>query len=676
LADAGTRDVPLVSEIGLALGRGLTARAALERTAQAFSSRPGVDLACLFTVEGDGNYLELAAAAGRAAPPCEIGARLLIGQDRYGRAVQERRAAMARDGAGWFLACPIRVGEDILGLATLSSGGPVAPALAGDVEACASLLGQFLDRVRVQDELRESEGRVAVVTEQIPAILWTLDRHLRVTASLGRGLRALGLRPGQLVGRTLFDWLGHDAETNPNLAYHLRALAGEVVTYDWSERGILFETRLQPLRDATGQIIGVLGFSVDVSGREREREALRASEHRYRLVVENANEAIVVAQDGRVRFLNNKTEEITGYSRAELLAMPFIEVVHPDDRATVMDRYARRVRGEVVPHFYSFRAVRPDGAVRWVDINAITFLWEGRPATLNFFTDVTERERAQTALRESELFQESERRRTEEVVHRAQKMESLGLLAGGIAHDFNNLLVAILGHADLALRDVPKDSSLAKRVEQIALAATRAAELTQQMLVYAGKGRVQNRLVDLTAVAGETGELLRAALAENTRLEYSLAVDAPSALGDPSQLRQVAMNLVTNASEALQGREGTVTLRTGRVTADRGLLSTCVLGEELPEGDYAFLEVQDTGAGVAPEALTRIFDPFFTTKASGRGLGLAATLGIVRGHRGAIRVTSVPDMGTTFRVLLPAAPTGPTQVAAASAGRGGGGGRR
>jgi PAS domain S-box-containing protein len=644
-----------VGEIGLALGRDAGARPALEAAARALARPPGISLACLFTVEGDGNFLELAAAAGPGERPCELGARLLIGHDRYGRAVQQRRAAVARDESGWFLACPVRVGEDVLGLATLASAEVLSPAFAGEVESAAALLGQFLDRTRLQAELRTSEGLLGLVTDQLPSILWTLDGHLRFTASLGSGLRALGLRPGQMVGRTLFDWLGPNPEANPSLGHHLRALAGEIVTYEWKEQGVSFETRLQSLRDAEGRITGVVGFSADVSQRERERQALQASEHQYRLVVENANEAIVVAQDGRLRFVNGKAEEIIGYSRAELLGMPLLEAVHPDDHGLVMDRYQRRIQGENVPHFYSFRVVRPDGGVRWVDINAITFEWEGRPATLNFFTDVTERERAQEALRARELEQEREQRRVEEALHRAQKMQSLGLLAGGIAHDFNNLLVAILGHAELAAREVPPNSALGARIAQMALAARRAAELTHQMLVFAGKGRVTEQAVELSALVGEISELLAAALAKQTRLDYGLAPDLPALRGDPSQLRQLVMNLLTNASEALEGRAGAVRVRTGCLDADKATLVECVLGEDLAPGRYVFLEVEDEGSGMTAETQARMFDPFFTTKFAGRGLGLAATLGIVRGHRGAIRVRSQPGRGTTFGVLFPVA---------------------
>ncbi len=667
MLEDGARELPLVGEIGLALGRAAGTRAALEAAAQALARQPGAGLACVFTVEGEGNFLELAASAGAGELPCEVGARLLIGHDRYGRAVQQRRSAVARDESGWFLACPVRIGEDVVGLATLTSPEPLAPAFANEVESAAALLGQFLDRVRLQGELRESAHLLGLVTDQVPAILWTLDVHLRITASLGSGLRALGLRPGQMVGRTLFDWLGPNPESNPSLGHHLRALAGEVVTYEWREHGVAFETRLQPLRDASGRITGVVGFTVDVSQREREREALRASEHQYRLVVENANEAIVVAQDGRLRFVNGKAEEIIGVSRAELLGMPLLEAVHPDDHGLVMDRYQRRIQGEDVAHFYSFRVVRPDGGVRWVDINAITFEWEGRPATLNFFTDVTERERAQAELREKELAREREERRVEDALHRAQKMQSLGLLAGGIAHDFNNLLVAILGHADLATRDVAPGTALAGRVEQIRLAATRAAELTHQMLVFAGKGRVAVQAVDLSGLVGEISQLLAAGLSKKTRLEYALGAGLPTLQGDPSQLRQLVMNLLTNASESLEGGEGTVTVRTGTLDADKPALVECVLGEDLAPGPYVFLEVADEGAGMTAETQARMFDPFFTTKFAGRGLGLAATLGIVRGHRGAIRVRSAPGRGTTFGVLFPATAATPRSADASRA---------
>jgi PAS domain S-box-containing protein len=255
----------------------------------------------------------------------------------------------------------------------------------------------------------------------------------------------------------------------------------------------------------------------------------------------------------------------------------------------------------------------------------------------------------------------SERRRAEDErlkflsqIQQTQKLESLGVLAGGIAHDFNNLLMAVLGHADLALDALPASSEAREDLAQIRRAAQRATELCKQMLAYSGKGRFVIQPVAMQKVVEEMLHMLRVSISKNAILKLNFAANLPSVDADASQLRQVVMNLVVNASEAIGDRSGVITISTGAMDCDRQYLSESWLDEQLPEGMYVFIEVADTGAGMDAETRTRIFDPFFTTKFTGRGLGLAAVLGIVRGHRGAIKVYSELGRGTTFKVLFPA----------------------
>lgn len=237
----------------------------------------------------------------------------------------------------------------------------------------------------------------------------------------------------------------------------------------------------------------------------------------------------------------------------------------------------------------------------------------------------------------------------------AQKLESLGVLAGGIAHDFNNLLVGILGNVGLALRDMPADMPVAPLLRDVQRAAGRAAELTAQMLAYAGKGHITVQAVNLNAVVAEIAGLLAAVVSKKAALRTDFAAGLPDVAGDVTQIRQVVMNLITNASDALGERSGTITVRTWTAMADRAQLASCYVDEGLTEGRYVCLSVADDGVGMDAETRARIFDPFFTTKFAGRGLGLAAVLGILRGHRGAIRVDTEPGRGTCFTVLLPCA---------------------
>jgi two-component system cell cycle sensor histidine kinase/response regulator CckA len=230
------------------------------------------------------------------------------------------------------------------------------------------------------------------------------------------------------------------------------------------------------------------------------------------------------------------------------------------------------------------------------------------------------------------------------------RLESLGVMAGGIAHDFNNLLVGILGNASLLAETVhPDDRAIAAA---IVLAAERAADLTRQMLAYSGKGRFVIEVLDLNALIQENLTLLRATLSRSLSVEFELGCEACAIEVDRTQINQVIMNLLMNASEAIGDRPGRVVIRTGAIDRADSWLSPR-LHEVVPAGRYAFLEVEDNGEGMTAETLKRIFDPFFTTKFTGRGLGLAAVLGILRGHRGDVEVFSEPGMGTTFRVFLP-----------------------
>lgn len=235
-----------------------------------------------------------------------------------------------------------------------------------------------------------------------------------------------------------------------------------------------------------------------------------------------------------------------------------------------------------------------------------------------------------------------------------QKLESLGVLAGGIAHDFNNLLTSMLGHASLARMKVPVDSDMVHNLQQIETAAINAADLCNQMLAYSGQGQFVLEPVNVSGLIEDTLQLLQLSISKKAVLQLDLSDDLPTIMGDMTQLRQVLMNLVVNASDAIGDRSGVIGVRTGwgRATTDY-LMDTAISGGELSPGDYFYVEVSDNGCGMDAETLERIFDPFFTTKFTGRGLGLAAAHGIMRAHNGAIRAYSEVGRGSTMRLLLP-----------------------
>ncbi len=248
---------------------------------------------------------------------------------------------------------------------------------------------------------------------------------------------------------------------------------------------------------------------------------------------------------------------------------------------------------------------------------------------------------------------EQERVLLDSRILQAQKMESLGVLAGGIAHDFNNLLVGVMGNASMAMMDLPPESPVIDSIRQIEDSAQRAAELTRQMLAFSGKGRFVLQPINLSVLVEEMTYLMCSSISKNAVMRFHLEEKLPLIEADATQIRQMIMNLVVNASEAIGGRSGVVSVTTGSMQCDRAYLQSTYLSEERPEGSYVFLEISDNGVGMEAGMMEKIFDPFFTTKFTGRGLGLAAVLGIVRSHHGAIKVYSEVTRGTTFKVLFP-----------------------
>ena len=258
-------------------------------------------------------------------------------------------------------------------------------------------------------------------------------------------------------------------------------------------------------------------------------------------------------------------------------------------------------------------------------------------------TDITEQKRA-----------EEDREHLERQLLHAQKLESLGVLAGGIAHDFNNILMAIIGNADLALMRINRESPAVENLHKIEQAASRAADLAKQMLAYSGKGKFVIESLNLNRLLEEMLHMLEVSISKKAVLRFNLHEPLPTVEVDATQLRQIIMNLVINASEAIGDRSGVIAITTGCMDCDRSYLKDVWLDENLSDGLYVYLEIADTGCGMDRETMAKIFDPFFTTKFTGRGLGMAAVLGIVRGHKGAIKVYSELKKGTTFKVLLPA----------------------
>lgn len=348
-----------------------------------------------------------------------------------------------------------------------------------------------------------------------------------------------------------------------------------------------------------------------------------------------------------VLFVSEGALRLTGWTAEEFVTggVHYRDCIHPEDLARVREATRSALDGRLdVEVEYRLRTKRGDE--KWVlSRGRGVYTADGKLQVFEgLVIDITAQKNAENA-----------RLELERKLLEGQKLESLGLLAGGIAHDFNNLLSSILGSASLARVMLPPATPIDPQLRAIETASLRAADLCRQMLAYAGKGRFVIEPTDLSRLSEELLPLLRISVGQHAKLNLVLARNLPPVMVDATQVRQIVMNLVLNAADAIGERGGEITLTTGVVHAGHDFLARCVAGAGLSRGDYVFLEVRDTGGGMPPEVLAKIFDPFFTTKFAGRGLGLAAVLGIVRGHHGALQVESTPGAGSSFRLLLPPA---------------------
>jgi len=377
---------------------------------------------------------------------------------------------------------------------------------------------------------------------------------------------------------------------------------------------------------------------------KKAREALQKSEDKYRLLVENISDVIFsVNLEGRFTYISPVIEQIAGYKPEEVIGQHFSFFVDQEDQPRMIKDVLKLFSGEQMPP-REFRAIDKAGNVHLVRTSGRLIYEEGKVAGISgIMIDVTERHRI-----------EDERRRLEMQLQHTQKLESLGVLAGGIAHDFNNILTGILGNADLALMKIGPDSPVWDNLKEIQKGSFGAAELCRQMLAYSGKGRFELAPIDLREAMKEITQLLEVSISKKIAIRFELPERMPFIYGDAVQVRQIIMNLVINASEAIGDETGAIMIAAGSTHLSRADLKGTYLDDNLPEGEYAYLDVTDTGTGMDRETVARIFEPFFTTKFTGRGLGLAAVLGIVRGHRGAIRITTEPGKGSSFRVFFPA----------------------
>jgi len=525
------------------------------------------------------------------------------------------------------------------------------PLLDGDGKV-VKLRGSNQDiteRRKADDRLRESGEYLRFFFEYAPAALAMFDHNMCYLHVSNRWRSDYGLGERALLGVSHYQIFPEIPEKWKEA--HRRGLAGEVIREeeerferaDGSLQWLCWEIR--PWNKSDGTVGGIVIFTEDITARKRTEEALRKSETEFRMLAESMPQIVwICAPDGRNIYFNQQWVDYTGLSLEESYGHGWNRPFHPDDQVRAWEAWQDATRNGTT-YALECRLRGADGIYKWWLIRGLPLL-DQEGTILKWFgtcTDIDELKKG-----------EEEKLLLEQKFQQTQKLESLGVLAGGIAHDFNNILMVILGNADLALMRLGKESPAIENLHNIERAAARASDLSKQMLAYSGKGRFVVENLNLNSLLEEMLHMLQVSISKKAVLRFNFAPRIPSVAVDATQLRQIVMNLVINASEAIDDKSGVIAISTGCMECDKNYLKDVWLNEDLDEGMYVYLEVADTGCGMDNETLSKIFDPFFTTKFTGRGLGMAAVLGIVKGHKGAIKVYSEPGRGTTFKILLPA----------------------
>ncbi len=503
------------------------------------------------------------------------------------------------------------------------------------------------EQTKVRQELEENLNRYRTLFELSPSGILIEDEQGTILEVNDAQCRSVGYEREELIGNKVHMFAPE--EHWPLVDAHIaKVMAGETLSHvveGRNKEGQVVYSALHETRISLSQgKQGILLVTTDITEQRKVQRKLEENLNRYRALFEHSPSGILILDDqGTILQVNDAQCKSLGYNREEVIGKKVHMLTAKKYWNDVNANIARIIDGENLCH--TVRPLRKDGEQGYVVLNETRIpLGDGKMGILSISLDVTQQKKA-----------EEEKKRLEEQMLQTQKMESLGVLAGGVAHDFNNILMGILGHADLAMQELPSDSPLMSRMKEIEIASQRAAELCSQMLAYSGRGHFIKESVDVNKVVREMGQLLKVSISKSTKLEYKLARNIDKVNADPTQIRQIVMNLILNASESIDEKSGRIVLSTGVIDCDQEYLSSIYLNEKMEDGKYVFFEVSDTGSGMNMETLEKIFDPFFTTKFTGRGLGLAALLGIVRGHHGTIKVNSVMGEGSTIRILLPVA---------------------
>ena len=491
-------------------------------------------------------------------------------------------------------------------------------------------------RHQAEDSLRKSEERYRGLVETMQEGLGVADQYYQFTFVNQRFCEMLGYHHDEMIGRHLLDFV-HDDYRDLMKDQMAQREKGSEERFElvWKTKdGNKVHTLASPkaLYDEEGRFIGSIGTLTDITYRIKAEEALRLSEEKYRLLVENAGDAIFIVQDGQIKFANQKAKQMGNDLGVDLGRVSFVQYIHPDDRDMFLERHAKRVKGEKLPNNSPFRLVGQDDQEMWVEHKVVLINWKGKPATLSFLRDITLQRKLGMQLQLS------------------QKMEAVGTLAGGVAHDFNNLLMGIQGRTSLMLLETDPVHPQFNHLKEIEIYIQRATKLTKQLLGFARGGKYEVKPTNMNDLIEKSSQMFGRTKKEIT-IHKTYHDQIWSVEIDRSQIDQVLLNIFVNAWQAMPAG-GDLYIQTKNELLDEDVAGVY----SLRPGKYVAISITDTGTGMDENTLKRIFDPFFTSrdKELGTGLGLASAYGIIQNHDGIILAESEKGQGATFRIYLPA----------------------
>ncbi len=603
-----------------------------EETVRALLNAP-IDAALLVELDGTVVTLNERAAKARYGSVEE-----LVGQDAFSfftseLAVERNKIARQVVDSGK----PVRRVDQREGRWFDNTVYPVFDASGSTVVRFAIYSRDITEERATAEALKNSESTAWALLNAPHDTAFLVEPDGTILALNEQAARGFNSTMEELKGRNVFDYFPPDVIDQRKPHGEEVQQTGKPVRRVDQRDGRWYDYTIYPIHDAAGEkVVRFAIFARDITEQREMESARKDSEEKYRNLVEQSQQGIVVLADRQIVFANSAFAGILGFTVPELMAMDpgaMRAIIHADDQEAELFRITAIQSGSEGPTTQEFRIIRKDGAVRWVRVLASAVDFGGRLAAQGIFLDI------------------DDSKWLEQRIVQAHKMEAVGRLAGGVAHDFNNLLTAILGYGRALVRKMDPDDPLHENAREICYAADRAATLTRQLLAFSREQKMKPKLFDINGVVHNMEKMLTSLIGPNIQVNIRLSLGLGLVKADPGQLDQVLMNLVLNARDAMIGG-GTLTIETSRVELDAEALSD---NPDARPGAYVLLAVRDTGSGLDQKQQRHIFEPFFSTKGlgEGTGLGLSVVYGIVRQHGGVITVESEKERGSCFCVFLP-----------------------